>query len=416
MTIQQEELSVTIHRPANGSLGISIAGGIGSTPYKDNDHVSDEPSRDEPRRANSFSLQGIFLMKVNQDGAAGDAGLLVGDKVLSVNGTSLINCEHNQAVAALKAAGDTIEMLVLREILSSPDENAELSQMKEGEKYSTVVQRDEKSGGNFGFSIAGGQSDSTSTSKENEHFYISKIDETNEKNSLAVGDRLLAINSRDTSDLTHDQAVQMLKNGDEQIELVLYREKPVETPKTINDNSIEVNQRDENANDATNSSLFQEAKISKGDGPMGLSIVGGIDQACPPFGKEQRGVFVSKVNERRRSTRFFVSFSQILSTGSAARTNLRVGDRILRVNQRDVSQATHNEAVQALLQATNDVLLVVRHDPQPAGLKVRFLPFRIASIDRRGVFSSGNRDQTAAGRTVGHSNQRWRRWQTTESR
>jgi hypothetical protein len=28
---------------------------------------------------------------------------------------------------------------------------------------------------------------------------------------------------------------------------------------------------------------------------MGLSIVGGIDQACPPFGMEQRGVFVSKV-------------------------------------------------------------------------------------------------------------------------
>lgn len=31
---------------------------------------------------------------------------------------------------------------------------------------------------------------------------------------------------------------------------------------------------------------------------MGLSIVGGTDQACPPFGKDQRGVFVSKVNEQ----------------------------------------------------------------------------------------------------------------------
>lgn len=34
----------------------------------------------------------------------------------------------------------------------------------------------------------------------------------------------------------------------------------------------------------------------KGNGPMGLSIVGGTDQACPPFGMDQRGVFVSKVN------------------------------------------------------------------------------------------------------------------------
>jgi hypothetical protein len=30
---------------------------------------------------------------------------------------------------------------------------------------------------------------------------------------------------------------------------------------------------------------------------MGLSIVGGVDQACPPFGIEQRGVFVSKVRK-----------------------------------------------------------------------------------------------------------------------
>jgi hypothetical protein len=43
-------------------------------------------------------------------------------------------------------------------------------------------------------------------------------------------------------------------------------------------------------------SFFQEAHVAKGNGPMGLSIVGGIDQACPPFGIEQRGVFVSKVN------------------------------------------------------------------------------------------------------------------------
>ena len=64
-------------------------------------------------------------------------------------------------------------------------------------------------------------------------------------------------------------------------------------------------------------------------------------------------------------------FLQILPNGSASKTNLRIGDRILQVNHRDVSQATHNEAVQALLEATNEVSLLVRHDPQPAGLRVR---------------------------------------------
>ena len=181
-------------------------------------------------------------MKVNKDGAAGDAGLLVGDKVLSVNGISLINCEHNQAVSALKAAGDTIEMIVLREILSTSQLNStELLQMKTGEKYSTIVQRDEKTGGNFGFSIAGGISESMSN--ENENFYISNINETNENSSLAVGDRLLTINSRDTNNLTHDQAVEMFNNGDDQIELTLYREKSIENSNLIIDNTIEVERK-----------------------------------------------------------------------------------------------------------------------------------------------------------------------------
>ena len=43
------------------------------------------------------------------------------------------------------------------------------------------------------------------------------------------------------------------------------------------------------------------------------------------------------------------------------------------MNHRDVSQATHLEAVDALLQPTSEVVLLVRHDPQPFGLKVNFI-------------------------------------------
>jgi hypothetical protein len=39
MTIHQEQLTLIIRRSPNTGLGISIAGGIGSTPYKDNDYV-----------------------------------------------------------------------------------------------------------------------------------------------------------------------------------------------------------------------------------------------------------------------------------------------------------------------------------------------------------------------------------------
>ena len=52
-------------------------------------------------------------------------------------------------------------------------------------------------------------------------------------------------------------------------------------------------------------------------GPLGLSIVGGTDHTSHPFGIEDRGVFISK----------------IVPEGAAARTPLRIGDRILTVSR-----------------------------------------------------------------------------------
>lgn len=39
------------------------------------------------------------------------------------------------------------------------------------------------------------------------------------------------------------------------------------------------------------------------------------------------------------------------------------------VNLKDMTRATHQEAVQALVAPSSDIVLKVRHDPQPAGLK-----------------------------------------------
>ncbi len=48
---------------------------------------------------------------------------------------------------------------------------------------------------------------------------------------------------------------------------------------------------------------------------------------------------------------------------------LRIGDRILKVNGRDVSKASHQDAVQALLEPTAELILTVQHDPPPKGLQ-----------------------------------------------
>lgn len=48
---------------------------------------------------------------------------------------------------------------------------------------------------------------------------------------------------------------------------------------------------------------------------------------------------------------------------------LRIGDRILKVNGRDISKASHQDAVQALLEPTPELILTVQHDPPPKGLQ-----------------------------------------------
>ncbi|XP_070772624.1 protein scribble homolog [Enoplosus armatus] len=85
-----------------GSLGISIAGGKGSLPYKDHD-------------------EGIFISRVNKGGASEKAGIHVGDRLLEVNGLDMQAATHHEAVSALRNAGSCIKMKVLRERLLPPE-------------------------------------------------------------------------------------------------------------------------------------------------------------------------------------------------------------------------------------------------------------------------------------------------------
>ncbi|XP_043090482.1 erbin [Puntigrus tetrazona] len=79
-----------------GGLGICIAGGKGSLPYKAND-------------------EGIFISRVSKGGLAEKAGVHVGDRVLEVNGQDMQEVSHHEAVSVLRSAGSCIKMKVLRE-------------------------------------------------------------------------------------------------------------------------------------------------------------------------------------------------------------------------------------------------------------------------------------------------------------
>ena len=78
-------------------LGLSIAGGLGSTPFTGDD-------------------EGVFISRVTGGGPADEAGLRVNDKVISVNGVTCINIDHYGVVAILKAACSAITMVTVREV------------------------------------------------------------------------------------------------------------------------------------------------------------------------------------------------------------------------------------------------------------------------------------------------------------
>ncbi|KAJ8360012.1 hypothetical protein SKAU_G00165370 [Synaphobranchus kaupii] len=79
-----------------GSLGVSIAGGRGSLPYKEHD-------------------EGVFISRVAKGGPAEKAGIHIGDRVLEVNSLNMQEMTHHEAVSALRNAGSCVKMKVLRE-------------------------------------------------------------------------------------------------------------------------------------------------------------------------------------------------------------------------------------------------------------------------------------------------------------
>ncbi|XP_043863387.1 protein lap4 isoform X12 [Drosophila mojavensis] len=100
--------------------------------------------------------------------------------------------------------------------------------------------------------------------------------------------------------------------------------------------------------------ISEEVVLPKNQGSLGFSIIGGTDHSCVPFGTREPGIFIS----------------HIVPGGIASKCGkLRMGDRILKVNEADVSKATHQDAVMELLKPGDEIKLTIQHDPLPAGFQ-----------------------------------------------
>ncbi|XP_059400229.1 disks large homolog 2 isoform X25 [Carassius carassius] len=341
--IEYEFEEITLER-GNSGLGFSIAGGT------DNPHIGDDP--------------GIFITKIIPGGAAAEDGRLrVNDCILRVNDADVSEVSHSKAVEALKAAGSIVRLYVRRRrpMLETVTE----IKLIKGPK-------------GLGFSIAGGLG--------NQHIpgdnsiYVTKIIDggaAQKDGRLQVGDRLLMVNNYTLEEVTHEEAVAILKNTSDVVYLKVgkttnvYLSDPYGPPDITHSFSPAMeNHISSPGNNGTLEYKSSLPPISPGRySPLPKHLLGEED-----INREPRKIILHKgstglgfnIVGGEDGEGIFVSF--ILAGGPADLSGeLRRGDQILSVNGIDLRGATHEQAAAALKGAGQTVTIIAQYRPEEYG-------------------------------------------------
>ncbi|XP_077331230.1 multiple PDZ domain protein isoform X8 [Lithobates pipiens] len=197
--------TVEIKKGPSDSLGVSIAGGVGS------------PLGDVP----------IFIAMMHANGLVAQTGKLrVGDRIVSICGTSTEGMTHSQAVSLLKNASGTIEL----QVVAGGDVSVVTGQQQEhtgsavnysGLTSSSILQDDlgppqyktivlERGPDGLGFSIVGGYG----SPHGDLPIYVKTVFSKGaaaEDGRLNRGDQIIAVNGQSLEGVTHEEAVAILK-------------------------------------------------------------------------------------------------------------------------------------------------------------------------------------------------------------
>uniref|UniRef100_A0A3Q1J1R3 Multiple PDZ domain crumbs cell polarity complex component n=1 Tax=Anabas testudineus TaxID=64144 RepID=A0A3Q1J1R3_ANATE len=195
----QDTRTVEFTKGPSDSLGISIAGGVGS------------PLGDIP----------IFIAMMNPVGlAAQTQRLKIGDRIVSICGTSAEGMSHSQAVTLLKNATGTIQLQVAKRGDSTVTGPAQ-EQAAGGLTPSCIFQDDlgppqyktitlERGPDGLGFSIVGGYG----SPHGDLPIYVKTVfgkGAAAEDGRLKRGDQIMAVNGQTLEGVTHEEAVGILK-------------------------------------------------------------------------------------------------------------------------------------------------------------------------------------------------------------
>ncbi|XP_035288161.1 disks large homolog 2 isoform X16 [Anguilla anguilla] len=342
--IEYEFEEITLER-GNSGLGFSIAGGT------DNPHIGDDP--------------GIFITKIIPGGAAAEDGRLrVNDCILRVNEADVSEVSHSKAVEALKVAGSIVRLYVRRR----------------RPMLETVIEiKLIKGPKGLGFSIAGGVG--------NQHIpgdnsiYVTKIIEggaAQKDGRLQVGDRLLMVNNYTLEEVSHEEAVAILKNTSDVVYLKVGKPTSVYLSESYGPpditHSFSPAMENHISPAGNNGSLEYKSSltpVSPGRySPIPKHLLGEED-----INREPRKIVLHKgstglgfnIVGGEDGEGIFVSF--ILAGGPADLSGeLRRGDQILSVNGIDLRGATHEQAAAALKGAGQTVTIFAQYRPEELAL------------------------------------------------
>ncbi|XP_057899240.1 multiple PDZ domain protein isoform X15 [Melospiza georgiana] len=197
--------TVEIKKNPTDSLGVSIAGGVGS------------PLGDVP----------IFIAMMHPNGlAAQTQKLRVGDRIVSICGTSTEGMTHSQAVNILKNASGTIELQVVAggevSVITGQQQDPPTPSLSFSGLTSTGIFQDDlgppqyktitldRGPDGLGFSIVGGYG----SPHGDLPIYVKTVfakGAAAEDGRLKRGDQIIAVNGQSLEGVTHEEAVAILK-------------------------------------------------------------------------------------------------------------------------------------------------------------------------------------------------------------
>ncbi|KAF1589859.1 UNVERIFIED_CONTAM: Multiple PDZ domain protein, partial [Eudyptes pachyrhynchus] len=197
--------TVEIKKGPADSLGVSIAGGVGS------------PLGDVP----------IFIAMMHPNGVAAQTQKLrVGDRIVSICGTSTEGMTHSQAVSLLKNASGTVELQVVAggevSVITGQQQDPPTSNLSFAGLTSTSIFQDDlgppqyktisldRGPDGLGFSIVGGYG----SPHGDLPIYVKTVfakGAAAEDGHLKRGDQIIAVNGQSLEGVTHEEAVAILK-------------------------------------------------------------------------------------------------------------------------------------------------------------------------------------------------------------